>query len=397
MIIEAIRPEKFTYFPYQDFTFSLGRSDGISAWVSGHSGAVWDPALSKMAISGGMGEQSEVMYEKIAVILDGAGMTMADVVHVTENVTIAGLSSYGEAEAVRRTVFAGTEPALSTVVVDRLVRRAALIEVQVTARRGGSTPVLAGPAVSGPAVSGHRAADDGSVVYLPTILPLDAGGAIVAQGDFRGQYRYCLEQAGQLLDGAGLSLADVVQTVDYSTPATRHRYQASHRVRRELLGPVYPTAAGILVSQLHQPGVLVALDVIASREPLEVVNLGWSRYETLSYSPAVKAGHSLYMSGFAALSLDTQEALFPGDLAGQARYTYSTILELLASAGAGPRDLISTLEFVTPAGVPDYRAVAAVRHELLTSPYPASVGAVCAGLLRPEFLLEVIPFAILPS
>jgi hypothetical protein len=41
----------------------------------------------------------------------------------------------------------------------------------------------------------------------------------------------------------------------------------------------------------------------------------------------------------------------------------------------------------------DYRAVADVRRELLREPYPASTGIVCGGLLRDEFLLEVVPTA----
>lgn len=394
MTIPAIRPAHFPYFPYEGFTFSLGRQDGEHAWLSGHSGATWDDEKQKMSVGGGMGEQSATMYEKIGTILAAAELSFADVVHVVENVTIAGLDSYPEAEEVRRKVLGVGEPALTTVIVDRLVRRAALIEVQVTAHRGGGTPVTAGPATRW-----HRSVltEAGGTVQLPTVLPVDEDGGIVAEGDFRGQYRYCLERAGTLLAAAGLSLANVVRTVDYSTPATRDIYSKTHRPRRELLGPVYPGAAGILMSRLHRPGVLVALDVTASREPPELVNPGWARYDTLSYSPGVRAGRSLFMSGFGALDMDTQQALFPGDLAAQAEHTYAAILELLRHAGGQPEDLVETAEFVTPEGLGDYRAVAEVRQRLLSPPWPASTGAVCGGLLRPEFLLEVLPFAVLPS
>ena len=141
----------------------------------------------------------------------------------------------------------------------------------------------------------------------------------------------------------------------------------------------------------------MALDVTASREALELVNPGWERYHTLSYSPGVKAGRLLFMSGFGALDLDTQEALYPADLAAQAEHTYGSILQLLNFTGCAAEDLIETIEFVTPAGVPEYRAVAAVRERMLRPPWPASVGAVCGGLLRPEFMLEVIPTGLLAS
>ncbi len=44
-----------------------------------------------------------------------------------------------------------------------------------------------------------------------------------------------------------------------------------------------------------------------------------------------------------------------------------------------------------------YRGVAAVRERMLRAPWPASTGAVCSGLLRPEFLLEVFPTAVVPE
>lgn len=394
MTVPAIRPAHFPYFPYEGFTFSLGRDDGEHAWLSGHSGATWDPGQQKMTVGGSMGAQSAIMYEKIGAILAASGLGFHDVVHVVENVTLAGLDSYPEAEEVRRKVFGDADPALTTVIVDRLVRRAALIEVQVTAHRGGGSTVAAGPSSRW-----RRSAltEAGGVVHLPTLLPVGEDGEIVAPGDLRGQYRYCLERAGELLATVGLSLANVVKTVDYSTPATRDVYPKTHRPRRELLGPVYPAAAGILMSRLPVSGALVALDVTASRETLTLVNPGWERYHTLSYSPGVRAGRLLFMSGFAALDMETQAAVHPGDLAGQAEHTYGSILELLGHVAAGPQDLVETIEYVTPEALGDYRAVAEVRGRLLSPPWPASVGAVCGGLLRPEFMLEVVPMAVLAS
>jgi enamine deaminase RidA (YjgF/YER057c/UK114 family) len=190
-----------------------------------------------------------------------------------------------------------------------------------------------------------------------------------------------------------------VTTYDYSTPGTREVYRRTHRARQERLGGkgVFPGAGGILMSRLHRPGVLVALDVTASRLPLRQVNPGWQRYETLTYAPGVLAGRTLYMSGFAALDLETQEALHPGDVVAQAEATYGAVLQVVEAAGGRPEHLVSTIEYVCPEGLADYRGVAGVRERLLARPWPASTGAICAGLLRPEFLLEVFPTAVLPE
>ena len=103
------------------------------------------------------------------------------------------------------------------------------------------------------------------------------------------------------------------------------------------------------------------------------------------------------MSGFAALDMDTQEALHPGDVGAQAEATYGAILELLAHAGLGPRRPRSRpSSTASRRRCPTTAAVAGVRERLLRPPWPASTGAICAGLLRPEFLLEVFPTAVYP-
>ena len=200
MTVPAIIPSHFPYFPYEGFTFSLGRHDGEHAWLSGHSGAVWNDDVQKMAIGGSMDQQSATMYEKIGTILSAADLTFDDVVHIVENVTSAGLDSYAEAEEVRRRVLGTHEPALTTVIVDRLVRRAALIEVQVIAHRGGGSTITAGPSSRW-----HRTTltEAGGVVHLPTLLPVGEDGEIVAPGDFARQYRYCLERADRCSGSPG--------------------------------------------------------------------------------------------------------------------------------------------------------------------------------------------------
>jgi enamine deaminase RidA (YjgF/YER057c/UK114 family) len=379
-MITDIRPERFDWFRYDGYTFSLGLTDGGRAWLSGHSASEYDATAGRIVVRGGMTEQARTAYAKIETILAAAGLTFADVTKVVENVTVAGLASYPEAEAVRRELFAGHEPIVATVVVERLLRPDALVEVEVHAGRAEG--------------GGH----DGEVA-LPTVLPIDEDGQLVHEGDFLGQYAWCLDRANELLLSAGLSLDAAVSTYDYSTPATREVYPKAAQIRREWLGGagVYPGAGGILMSRLHAPGVLVALDITASRHPLTAVNPGWSRYDTLTYSPGVRAGRTLYLSGFAALDMHTQRPLHPGDVVAQAEAMYESVLQVLAAAGAGPEHLVSTVEYVCPDGLADYRGVARVRERLLRAPWPASTGAVCAGLLRPEFLIEVFPTAILPS
>ncbi len=160
---------------------------------------------------------------------------------------------------------------------------------------------------------------------------------------------------------------------------------------------MHPGAAGILLSRLPHPEVLVAFEFVASRYLPQAVNPGWARYETLTYNPAVRAGNGLYGSGFAALDPVSQLAVHDGDADAQTRYTYASILQVLAAAGAGPEHLVRVDEYICPAGVDDRPAIAAARADVLGGATPAMTTVGCATLLRPQFLLEVIPTAIIPN
>jgi enamine deaminase RidA (YjgF/YER057c/UK114 family) len=374
----AIRPKTFPWFDYSRYTFSLGLDQGGKAFLSGHSASTYDAEAGRIVVRGGLADQTRTAYAKIEAILGAAGYSLKDVVRVVEYVTVKGIDSYAEARAVRDEVV-GTRPAVCTVCVDSLLRPEALIEVEVVAdKQEGSGGV--GP--------------DG-IVYLPSCEPVDGNGRRIAAGDLVAQTEAVFDRAESLLSGAGLGLANVAKTVDYITPDALDDYRATARVRRARLGPVYPGATGIIMSRLKSKDALIQVDFIASRHELAQVNPGWDRYKKLTYSPAVKAGNVLFMSGQAALDPETERAVHADDVVAQAEYTYTNILAVLRAAGGGARNLVKTVEYVTPAGLARYRETAAVRSRLLEEPYPASTGIVCKQLLRPEFAIEVDPTAIL--
>ena len=375
MTFTAIKPATFPWFDYSRYSFSLGLKTATGAYLSGHTASEHDPATKRMVVRGGMTDQVRTAYAKIGAILDAAGYGYGDVVRIVEYVKPEGIERYAEAAAVRAEVFGAHQPTVNTVPVKALLRPEAFIEIEVTA----------GPAIR----------DSAGVVFLPSVQPVDDQGNIIGAGDVVAQTRAVFEKAGKLLAALGLGFSNVVKTLDYTTPAALANYKVTGRVRKEHLGPVYPGSAGILMPRLLHPEALIQYDFTASRETPVAINPGWTRYQKLSYSPAVKAGKMLFMSGQGALDPETERMLFDGDIVAQAEYTYQNILKVLAAAGGGPEHLVKTIEYVTPPGLARYREVAAVRARLLREPYPASTGLVCEVLLRPEMLIEVDPFAIL--
>ncbi|MFC4069376.1 RidA family protein [Actinoplanes subglobosus] len=306
------------------------------------------------------------------------GVAPADVVHVTEYVTAAALADPAFLDAARFAALGGHRVPVSRVPVEAIAGDDAPYAVAVVTHPGGGDLITDGEDVL-------RAA--GGIVFLPSVHTTD--------GDFRDQYRWCLERIAALLAKAGLDTGALVRTVDYTATATRAEYPRCGRPRKELLGPgpVHPGAAGILVDVPVAPGAAVSLDAVAAYGPLTALNPGWARYDTLTYKPAVRAGDSVFLAGFGALDPVSQRAIHDDDLAGQAAFIYRSIETVLAEAGATGENVVHLVEYLTPAAVADYPRTAALRDRHFPNAVVTSV--VCSALLRPEFLLETVPTAVL--
>ena len=377
MTFTVLKPRHFPWFDYTRYSFSMGLQAATGTYLSGNTASEFDPAVKRIVVKGGMTDQVRTAWAKIGAILEAGGLSYADVTRVVEYVKPEGIERYAEANAVRNEVFGSHKPVVYTVPVKALLRPDAFIEIEVTA-----SPVPGKKETSG-------------AVFLPTVQPVDEHGRIIGAGDVVAQTRAIFEKAGKMLTALGVGFDRVVKTCDYITPAALTTYKGTGRVRKERLGPVYPGAAGILMPRLVHPEALIQYDFIATRDTPVAVNPGWTRYQKLTYSPAVRAGKLLFMSGQGSLDPATERVVHDGDVVAQAEYTYGNVLKVLEAAGAGPQNLVKTIEYVTPAGLPRYRDVAKVREKLLREPWPASTGLICEALLRPEMQIEIDPFAVL--
>ncbi len=401
----AIEPEHFDWLDYRKYTFSLGLTAGADVFLSGHSASSYDPSEGRVVVRGGAAEQCRTAYEKVGVLLEACGLGPASVVHVVEYVAAEAADRYPEIEGVRAEALREARPAVSTVIVSRLLRRNAFVEIEVTARAdlqleasaaSGGVPGDRAPSGDAGAAAPARtvSAAAGDVVYLSSMLPVDRRGELV-DGGIEAQAEQIYDNVERVLAAAELNPAHLVKTLDYISPEGVADYKSTGCVRRDRLGPVYPASAGIVTDRVAHPGARLQVDCIASRALPRAVNPGWDRYEKLTYSPAVRVGDALFLSGQAALDPATQRAVHEGDIVAQAEFVYGNVLEVVRAAGGGPSSLVRTVEYVTEAGLTGYRGTAAVRAGLLSAPYPASTGVVCAGLLRPEFELEVDASAVL--
>ena len=119
-----------------------------------------------------------------------------------------------------------------------------------------------------------------------------------------------------------------------------------------------------------------------------------SPYEPLyGYSRAVRVGDRIVVAGTAPIEPDGTSTV--GDAGVQAARCLTIIAEALAALGGSPADVVRTRMFITDPADADRvgRAHGAVFGDIR----PAATMAVVAGLLRPEWKVEIEAEAVIET
>ena len=105
-----------------------------------------------------------------------------------------------------------------------------------------------------------------------------------------------------------------------------------------------------------------------------------------AFSPGVQVGNLLYVSGQVAQDGEGNTVGI-GDAGTQTRQIMSRIRTIVEAAGATMQDVVKITTFIV--NIDDYPAFSQARSETFPTDPPASSTVVVAGLVRPEFLVEV--------
>jgi aminoacrylate peracid reductase len=125
---------------------------------------------------------------------------------------------------------------------------------------------------------------------------------------------------------------------------------------------------------------------------IEVEVPGWNK--KLTFSPAVRAGDFIFVSGLTATD-DDGNLVHEGDIVEQTRAIYQKIGRILAVHGAGIEHIVDTLEFFVPD--PRYNQTAKVRRELFGNVFPTAAGIPVQSLIREGALIEIKVVAFAPE
>lgn len=115
--------------------------------------------------------------------------------------------------------------------------------------------------------------------------------------------------------------------------------------------------------------------------------------EKFTFSPGVRAGNLLFISGTVATN-QKGEIVGVGDIVEQTRFIFSKFAAVLEKAGGSIDDIVETTDyFVT---FEDYEKTADLRREIFKGPpWPAATGVMVKSLIRPQALIEIKAIAVL--
>lgn len=214
--------------------------------------------------------------------------------------------------------------------------------------------------------------------------------SVVVEGDIVQQARTAYEKVRLVLEAAGLGFPHVVQTVEYVPAKALQDYPRVAELRRQIFGPAeagLPAVSTVAIRSLLRPDALIEVEVLASRRKHQPVDPGWRAPS--SSCVARRAGDILYISAQSPVRPGADDIVGAGDVVAQARQVYENASAVLRAAGLDWRNVVKTVDFLTPEALPRYRDTASVRREYLGAAYPASTGIIMPRLLHARALLQV--------
>ena len=264
--------------------------------------------------------------------------SLADAAAITIYLRKAG--DFAAMNAAYRQAWQGLPPTRTTVVAD-LMAPAALVEMSAVGVPAGGDRRLVHPASWAVSPNPYRyGVRSGDTLFLSGLLARNGRDNTAVTGDIAVQTHAVLDNARELLDAAGLSLAHVVSARVFLTDLAD--FDAMNRVYREYFADG-PPARATVGAALTGPDYKVEMTFVASSAPHRVVPGEGTPNPNLS--AAIVAGESAYVSGLLA----DAAVVTGGDAAAQTRDILRKLDGLLLKSGMSKAHVRDLLVYVTDA------------------------------------------------
>ena len=358
--------------------FSTAVRAGDLVYVSGVLAT--DP--SGKLVEGDFGVQARRTLDNLRASFEAAGTRLENAAAIT--VYLTRPSDFQALNEVYRTYWT-KDPPTRTTLVTGLAVPGALIEIAGVAVREGAPRAVVHPkawaASPNPYSYGIRTGD---TLFLSGLVSRNLRQNVLVPGDATVQTRAVLDNAGAILEAAGMSYADVVSARVYITDTAD--FAAMNEAYRKYF-PADPPARATVKAALTSADYRVEITLVAVKAAERRVFTtprpdGGAGQPNPNLSSAVRAGDRLYLSGMLGNTESNR-----GDARAQARETFTRIGRTLAAAGFGWADVVDGVVYLTDGR--DFPALNEAYREVFTRDFPTRA-TVLTGLVAPDGLVEIM-------
>ena len=327
----------------------------------------------------GIDGQTRSVVERARAALGAAGSSLDQVVAV-----MVYLKSAADFQAMNAAygAFWPNEPPTRTTIVTELATPGALVEMSMVAVPAGAERTVVHPAdwLRSPSPYSY-AIKSGDTVFLSGLVSRSGRDNAVVAGDVPAQTNVIMEIAGEILEAAGLTHADIVSARIYLPELAS--FQPMNGAYRAFF-PTAPPARATVQAALAGPQYDVEITLVASSAPRDVISDGSPANPNLS--TGIRAGRRVYLSGALGNTPATQ-----GDVAAQTRETLARLNRALAAAGCSPADVADALVYVTDLKfVPDVDR----EYDAFFGSHAPARATVRSGLMAADGLVEIMLTAV---
>ncbi len=324
--------------PGQTPPYSLGVTAGGFIYVAGQL-----PTDAKgNLVPGDITAQAKQVFDNVRTILQQAGSSLDNAVSAV--VMLEQASDFAALDQIYRQQFTG-EPPARTTIIGRMVRPGALLEIQVTAVPNGVPRKAILPAGwMKPASPYSYAIHARDTLFISGLVARNPKDNLPVQGDITVQTKSIMDNAGDILEAAGMSYADVaaarVALRDHDTFADMNKVYASYWEKDR---------PARITSQSAPPGAFdieITFTAIKGSVPREAIIPprpdGTPGQVNANFSPAIKVGNRLFTS--AGIGSTAANA---GDMKAQTTEALTRLGMTLEAAGFDFTDVVAADVFIT--------------------------------------------------
>jgi reactive intermediate/imine deaminase len=339
------------------------------------SGTLAQDSSGAIAGNGEVGVQTRRIVERIRDVLSAAGSSLEQVVAAT--VYLKSQSDFAAMNDAYRTYWPNDPPTRTTVVTD-LVLPDALVEMSMIAVPAGGERVVVQPDawIKSPNPYSY-AIRTGTTLFLSGLVSRNGRDNSVVSGDVATQTRVVLENARELLEAAGMTLANVVSAKVYLPELAG--FQQMNESYRKVFSSAPPARATVQTG-LAGPQYNVEITLVASSAARQVIHDG--RPANPNLSAAILAGNRVHVSGMLGNTPDNKT-----DAAAQTRETLERIRWALDAAGCTPADVAEAVVYLTD--LRNYAPMNDAYRAFFERAFPART-TIQSGLVVPDGLVEIM-------